>query len=253
MNNNFYYKTEKTIIINNDFLSVDCLPKNYFDLTVTSPPYNVGKKYNNGNDNLSYDEYLDFSFKWLKKVYDYSKPDGRLCMNIPLDTGKGEQRSIGADLTHIAKETGWKYKTTIIWNEGHISKPLAKGSYMSASCPNIIAPVELIVVMYKDYWKKQKKGITNITKKEFDLWTNGFWTFSGESKKKIGHPAPFPLELSNRCIKLFSFENDIILDPFVGSGTTLISAEKIKRKAIGIEISEEYCKLCVNRLTNEKN
>lgn len=252
MQNHYYYKTNDIIIINNDILKTDNIPNNYIDLFITSPPYNVNKNYNNSNDNLPYDDYLKFSYNWLKKCYDMAKSDGRLCLNIPLDTGKGEQKSLGADITYTAKKAGWKYKTTIIWNEGHISNPMAKGSYMSASCPNIITPIELVVIMYKEQWKKNQKGISDITKEEFNEWTKGIWTFSGESKKKIGHPAPFPLELPKRCIKLFSYYTDIICDPFLGSGTTIICAKLLKRKSIGIEISKEYCDLSIKRI-NEEN
>ncbi len=94
---------------------------------------NVNKDYENANDNLSYEDYLIFTGKWLKKCYELAKTDGRLCMNIPIDTGKGEQRSLGADITCIAKNVGWKYRTTIIWNEGNISKSSARGSFQHKS------------------------------------------------------------------------------------------------------------------------
>ena len=119
---------------------------------------------------------------------------------------------------------------------------------MSASSPHIIAPVELVVVMYKEQWKKLSKGKSDTLKDEFIEWTNGVWTFSGESKKKIGHPAPFPIELPKRCIKLFSYVGDIILDPFMGSGTTLVAAKMQNRKSIGIEISRDFCKLTFKRI-----
>ncbi|MCD7854785.1 MAG: site-specific DNA-methyltransferase [Clostridiales bacterium] len=224
------------------------IPDNHIDLIITSPPYNVNKNYGKANDNLSYDEYLQFTHKWLYKCYKLAKPDGRLCMNIPIDTGKGEQRSLGADITCVAKDVGWKYRTTIVWNEGNISNPRARGSFMSASSPHVITPVELIVVMYKVQWKKEAKGRSDVTKDEFIEWTNGLWTFSGESKKKIGHPAPFPVELPKRCIKMFSYVDDIILDPFMGSGTTLVAAKITGRKSMGIEISRDFCELAMMRL-----
>jgi site-specific DNA-methyltransferase (adenine-specific) len=123
---------------------------------------------------------------------------------------------------------------------------------MSASAPYVIAPVELIVVLYKQKWKKfSGSRKSDISKKEFMEYTNGIWTFSGESKKKVGHPTPFPIELPRRCIKLFSFLGDVILDPFMGSGTTLIAAYLNNRKAIGIEIDESYCELAKERLIIE--
>ncbi|GAI05872.1 unnamed protein product, partial [marine sediment metagenome] len=209
-------------------------------------------KYNSHNDTLSYKEYLSFSKKWISRCFRWLKDDGRFCLNIPLDKNKGGQQSVGADLTTLAKKIGFKYHSTIIWNEGNISRRTAWGSWLSASAPYVIAPVELIVIFYKKYWKKtsgSKKS--DISKKEFMEWTNGLWTFSGESKKRVGHPAPFPIELPKRCIKLFSYIGDTILDPFMGSGTTLIAAYINNRKVIGIEFDKTYCELAKRRLIKE--
>lgn len=123
---------------------------------------------------------------------------------------------------------------------------------MKASAPYVIAPVELIVILYKDEWKKTNGSkISDITKEEFMEYTNGLWTFPGESKKRIGHPAPFPKELPYRAIKLFSFQNDLVFDPFVGSGTTLIVAQKTNRRSLGLDIDKEYCELAKHRILNE--
>jgi site-specific DNA-methyltransferase (adenine-specific) len=120
---------------------------------------------------------------------------------------------------------------------------------MSASAPYVIAPVELIVILYKNEWKKISGSRENdISKEEFMEWTNGVWTFNGESKKRIGHPAPFPRELPKRCIKLFSYVDDTVLDPFMGSGTTLIEACINKRKGIGVDVDKKYCQLAESRL-----
>jgi len=224
----------------------------FADLIVTSPPYNVGLEYNSSDDTLSYEEYLKFSEKWMRNCFNWSKSNARFCLNIPLDKNKGGHKPVGADLTKIAQRVGWQYKTTIIWNEGNISRRTAWGSWKSASAPVVIAPVELIVVLYKEEWKKEKgTKINDITGEEFKNWTNGIWKFNGESKKRIGHPAPFPKELPYRCIKLFSYQNDMIFDPFAGSGTTLLVAEMLNRKSIGIELDLEYCELAKNRILNE--
>ena len=159
---------------------------------------------------------------------------------------------MGADITNIAKQVGFKYHSTIIWNEGNISKSSAWGSWMSASSPYVIAPVELIVLLYKDSWKKTSGSkINDIEREEFMSWTNGVWTFNGESKRKIGHPAPFPVELPRRCIKLFSFVGDTVLDPFMGSGSTIVAAKLNNRIGIGIDFESEYCQLAKNRILNE--
>jgi len=252
MTNKIFFKNDRLEIINGDVLTVNEITNKTIDLIVTSPPYNVNIEYNNHDDSTSYEEYLDFSERWLTRCFEWLKNDGRFCLNIPLDKSKGGQQSVGADLTVIAKRIGFKYHSTIVWNEGNISRRTAWGSWLSASAPYVIAPVELIVILYKEKWKKTSGSRkSDITRDEFLEWTNGLWTFSGESKKKIGHPAPFPIELPRRCIKLFSFIEDTVLDPFMGSGSTLIATHLNNRKAIGIEIDEGYCELAKQRLFGE--
>jgi site-specific DNA-methyltransferase (adenine-specific) len=249
---NPYFESKNILIYKDDFLRITAIPESSIDLIVTSPPYNVDIHYNTHRDDLSYEDYLEFSKKWIAKCYELAKDDGRFCLNIPLDKNKGGQQAVGADITKIAKDIGWKYHSTIIWNEGNISRRTAWGSFMSAAAPYVIAPVEIIVVLYKKNWKKtsgSKKS--DITKAEFMQWTSGVWNFSGESKKRVGHPAPFPIELPRRCIKLFSFVGDTILDPFLGSGTTLIASYLNNRKGIGIDIDKGYCDLAIKRLRQE--
>lgn len=243
---------KNSILIQSDVLNKNNFEKEIFDLIITSPPYNVDIKYNSHKDDLTYEEYLDFSEKWMKNCFIWTKSQGRFCLNIPLDKNKGGQKSVGADLTLLAQKIGWKYHSTIIWNEGNISRRTAWGSWLSAAAPYVIAPVELIVIFYKDEWKKTYGSkISDISKDEFMEWTNGLWTFNGESKKRIGHPAPFPIELPYRCIKLFSFVDDIIFDPFAGSGTTLIAANNNNRFSIGLEIDQKYFELAKQRIINE--
>ena len=237
-------------IINDDFLNVN-LTKESIDLIVTSPPYNVGIYYNQHDDNIPYEEYLNWTKQWLKKALTLLKKDGRLCLNIPIDKNKGGIKPVYADIVKIALDVGFKYQSTIIWNEQNISRRTAWGSWLSASAPYVIAPVETILVFYKETWKKLSKGKSDITREEFIEWTNGLWTFPGESKKRIGHPAPFPLELPKRCIKLFSYVGDVVLDPFLGSGTTAIASYKLGRKAIGVEIDKKYFELAIKRIANE--
>ncbi|MGQ9848271.1 MAG: DNA-methyltransferase, partial [Bacteroidales bacterium] len=174
------------------------------------------------------------------------------CLNIPLDKNKGGQQSVYADIVSIAKRIGFKYHSTIVWNEQNISRRTAWGSWLSATAPYVIAPVEMIVILYKKRWKKTSGSRkSDITKEEFIEWTNGVWTFMGESKTKVSHPAPFPIELPKRCIKLFTFVGDIVLDPFLGSGSTLIACALTGRFGIGIEIDKDYCEIAKNRLIKE--
>lgn len=254
MGDKTFFNHEKFKIIKNDVLLTKEIFPESIDLIVTSPPYNLDIKYNSHDDQIGYEQYLEFSHKWLSRCFEWLKEDGRLCLNIPLDKNKGGQQSVGADLTTIAKKLGFKYHSTIIWNEGNISKRTAWGSWLSASAPYVIAPVELIVVLYKDKWKKNDKNQSDITKEEFMKWTNGLWTFPGQRKKEAGgHPAPFPIELPKRCIKLFSFVGDIILDPFMGSGSTLIATVMNDRKGIGIDVDDEYCDIAKKRILEETN
>jgi len=247
-----YFQQGSISIYNADFLKMGNIEEGTVDLVVTSPPYNVGIKYSSHDDKMSYEDYLCFTREWLSKCYRLMKEDGRFCLNIPLDKNKGGQQSVCADITTIAKEVGWKYHATIVWNEQNISRRTAWGSWLSASAPYVIAPVEVIVVLYKNQWKKIKdNGKSDITKEEFVKWTNGVWNFMGESKKRIGHPAPFPVELPRRCIKLFAFVGDTVLDPFLGSGSTLIACVLTNRKGIGVEIDKNYCDIAKQRLINE--
>jgi site-specific DNA-methyltransferase (adenine-specific) len=250
--NHIFFDQDRVRIIQNSVFSTKIIKPASIDLIVTSPPYNVDIKYNSHDDKISYDQYREFSEKWMRRCYNWLKDDGRFCLNIPLDINKGGQQSVGADLTKIAKNVGFKYHSTIIWNEGNISRRTAWGSWKSASAPYVISPVELIVVLYKKTWKKTSGSKqSDISKKDFMDWTNGLWTFSGESKNKIGHPTPFPVELPRRCIKLFSFVGDTVLDPFLGSGTTLVASYLNDRKGIGIDIDPHYCQIALNRLKKE--
>jgi site-specific DNA-methyltransferase (adenine-specific) len=247
-----YLRRKSLVLFQGDSTLPDLFDQEFADLIVTSPPYNVGIEYNSNSDELGYAHYLEFTQKWLSNCYLWSKTQARLLLNVPLDKNKGGNKSVGADITRIAQDVGWKYHSTIVWNEGNISRRTAWGSWLSASAPYVIAPVELIVILFKDQWKKTNgTKISDIKKEEFMEWTNGLWTFNGESKKRIGHPAPFPRELPYRCIKLFSFVDDLVFDPFCGSGTTLIEAYNNQRRAVGVELDTTYCELARARITNE--
>ena len=220
-------------------------------LIITSPPYNLDIKYANSEDALSWQDYLTWSFLWMRTAYRMSPAGTRFCLNIPLDSNKGGKQAVYVDLVIAAFRAGWKYHTTIIWNENNISRRTAWGSWRSATAPFVTAPVEMIVVFYKETWKRElPEGIDahNIEAEEFKDLTLGLWTFNGERKAKFGHPAPFPEELPRRLITLYSFKGDWVLDPFVGSGTTSAAAWKLGRNSIGIDVSEEYVKIAKMRL-----
>lgn len=240
-------------LIQGDATLRDVLAGESIDLTVTSPPYNVGKAYDGdaASDSVDYDDYLHFTREWLANCLYWTRDTGRLCVNVALDKNKNGKRPVAADVTRLALDVGWRYHATIIWNEGNISRRTAWGSWMSASAPHIIAPVEVIIVLYKGDWKRKNQGRSDIERDEFMEWVLGNWEFPGESAKRIGHEAPFPLELPKRCIKLFSFVGDTVFDPFAGSGTTLIAAINGSRNAVGIELEPHYCDLTIKRIEEE--
>jgi site-specific DNA-methyltransferase (adenine-specific) len=235
-------------ILHEDFLVTESIPPSSVDLIVTSPPYNVCIPYGSVRDDISYADYLDFTGRWLGKAFSLMKPDGRMCLNIPLDKNLGGQQSVYADILALAKAAGWRYHATVIWNEQNISRRTAWGSWLSASAPYVIAPVETIAILYRESWKKKAPGTSDITREEFIAWTNGVWTFSGEKRGRTNHPAPYPVELPTRCIKLFTYVGDTVLDPFLGSGTTLVACRNLGRRGIGVEIDPGYCDVARRRV-----
>jgi site-specific DNA-methyltransferase (adenine-specific) len=235
-------------LIRDDFLSTTAIPERSVDLIVTSPPYNVSIEYGAVRDDISYSEYLEFTRRWLARARAFCRDDGRLCLNIPLDKNLGGQQPVYGDILQIARKAGWRYHSTIIWNEQNISRRTAWGSWRSARAPYVIAPVEVILVMYREQWRKTRPGMSDISRDEFIDWTNGVWTFGGEKRKKTRHPAPFPVELPRRCIRLFSYVGDTVLDPFLGSGTTLLACAELGRKGIGVEIDPVYCGVAGERI-----
>ncbi len=199
---------------------------------------------------MPYEEYLNWTFRWLMNLWYVTAPGGRLCLNVPLDTNKGGERPVYADILRQARVAGWQYKSTIVWNEGNISSRTAWGSWRAATAPNLICPVEMILVLYKGMqWKRERpEGVPryHVDRDLFMESTLALWTFSGEKKKRFGHPAPFPEELPRRCIEMFSFPGDLVCDPFLGSGTT--GAVCHERDFLGIDISLDYLSVAANRI-----
>ena len=234
-------------IINEDMFYTDAIEDGSIDLIVTSPPYNLEIDYNRHYDKMQANDYKEFLVCMLSQMRRWLKDDGRLCLNTPINVNKDGASPLGAEVTHMARQLDFGYHTTIIWNKQTMNKRTAWGSWMSASAPYVIPQAEQILVLYKEHWKKQRDSLSTISKKDFVEWTNGMWEFAPESGQRIGHPAPFPLALPMRCIQLFSYVDDTVLDPFLGSGTTLVACQKTGRDGIGIEISKEYCDLATER------
>ena len=222
------------------------------NLIVTSPPYALGVDYGDTAyaDDQPYAQYLRWVETWASTLLRISAPDGRACINIPLDSNKGGKRAIYADYLRIFQDVGWTYQTSIVWNEQNISRRTAWGSWLSPSAPFVTAPVEMIAVFYKERFRRPardgRRG--DITREEFLAWTLGVWTFGGANPRRVGHPAPFPEELPRRLIKIYSYPDDLVLDPFCGSGTTLVAARRLGRRACGVEINDVFCELTVRNL-----
>ncbi len=234
------------------------IPNNSLHLMITSPPYNVSKEYDN---DLSLNEYLNLLKNCFAETYRVLVDGGRACINIA-NVGRKPYIPLSDYVSKIMIEIGFNMRGEIIWNKSAgAGISTAWGSFQSASNPILRDVHEYILIFSKGNYKrerdKEEKELRkdNITKEEFIEWTKSVWTMNTESAKRIGHPAPFPEELPNRLIKLFSFTNDIVIDPFMGSGTTAIAAIKNNRNFVGYEINEEYINLANNRILNlkEKN
>jgi len=222
------------------------------NLVVTSPPYALGVDYGQAGyaDDQPYAHYLDWVRTWAITLLHVAAPDGRACINVPLDSNKGGKRAIYADYLRIFQEVGWTYQTSIVWNEQNISRRTAWGSWLSPSAPFVTAPVEMIAVFYKDSFRRPAKDGRrgDITRDEFLAWTLGMWTFAGANPRRVGHPAPFPEELPRRLIKIYSYPEDLVLDPFSGSGTTLVAAKRLGRSSLGVEINPKFCDLTIRNV-----
>lgn len=231
------------------------IPNNSLHLMITSPPYNVSKEYDN---DLSLNEYLNLLKNCFTETYRVLVDGGRACINIA-NIGRKPYIPLSDYVSKIMIEIGFNMRGEIIWNKSAgAGISTAWGSFQSASNPILRDVHEYILIFSKGNYKrerdKEEKELRkdNITKEEFIEWTKSVWTMNTESAKRIGHPAPFPEELPNRLIKLFSFTNDIVIDPFMGSGTTAIAAIKNNRNFVGYEINEEYINLANNRIENLK-
>lgn len=225
------------------------LPDNSVHLMVTSPPYNVGKEY---DDDLSISEYQNLLKNVFKETYEKLDTGGRACINIA-NIGRKPYIPLHSMIIETMLNIGYIMRGEIIWDKSaSAGGSCAWGSWKSASNPVLRDIHEYILVFCKESYskKKVKEKKDTITRDDFLEWTKSVWTFPTVSAKKIGHPAPFPLELPHRLINLYTYEDDVVLDPFCGSGTTCVAALKNNRKFIGYDIKEDYVLLANDRLKN---
>ena len=225
------------------------LPDNSVHLMVTSPPYNVGKEY---DENLTLNEYREF----LKRVWTEVKrvlvPGGRACINIA-NLGRKPYIPLHAYMIEDMLDLGFLMRGEIIWNKASSGSPsTAWGTWLSAKNPILRDIHEYILVFSKSSFARDRieNKKSTISKEEFLEFTKSVWTFSAEPATKVGHPAPFPVELPYRLIQLYTFEKEVILDPFMGSGQTAIAAIKTHRHYIGYETNQEYIELAQRRIND---
>jgi site-specific DNA-methyltransferase (adenine-specific) len=226
------------------------LPDNSVHLMVTSPPYNVGKDY---DDDLTLAEYLSFLKRVWAETYRVLVPGGRACINVA-NLGRKPYIPLHAFIIHDMTEIGFLMRGEIIWDKGaSASSSTAWGSWQSASNPTLRDTHEYILAFSKGNFHREKldgKSDT-ISKEEFLEFTKSVWSFAAESAKRVGHPAPFPIELPYRLIQLYTFKDEVILDPFMGSGQTALAALKAGRRYVGYETNAEYLNLAKKRISGQ--
>jgi len=225
---------------------MDELPEDSVHLMVTSPPYNAGKDYDR---NLTLQEYRDFLKTVWCEVYRVLVPGGRACVNVA-NLGRKPYIPLHTYLVEDLLEIGFQMRGEVIWNKAASSSPsTAWGSWMSASNPTLRDVHEYVLIFSKGGFSRKGSGRkSTITRDEFLEFTKSVWTFPAEPARKIGHPAPFPVELPYRLVQLYTFEEETILDPFMGSGQTGLAALKAGRHFIGYEIDEAYVELAEKRI-----
>jgi len=262
-------------VINGDCIEVMAkMPESSVDLIVTSPPYGVGIAYDSFNDDIEFEQYKLFSASWLREAYRVLKDDGRIALNIPYEINrqdKGGRILMVSELWQVMKSIGYKFYGIVDLEEDspHRSKTTAWGSWMSPSAPYIYNPKECVLLAYKKTHIKKIKGepewvgeVMDIEqedgttkkktvyqdehKKEFMELVYGQWDYFADTKQMT--KATFSMDIPMKAIKILTYRNDIILDPFTGSGTSICAAEIGGRRWIGIELSENYCKVAKERV-----
>ena len=223
------------------------IPDNSLHLMVTSPPYNVTKEY---DENLSLAEYLGLLERVFRETYRVLVHGGRACVNVA-NLGRKPYIPLSDHISHLMLGIGFRMRGEVIWHKGAgAGVSMAWGSWQSASNPVLRDTHEYILVFSKGDFKRPKPPDkeNTITRDQFMEWTKSVWTFNPESARKVGHPAPFPVELPYRLIQLYTYSDDIILDPFMGSGSTALAAVQARRKYVGFEVDAGYRELAEKRL-----
>lgn len=225
--------------------AMDAVPASSVGLAFTSPPYGVGKEY---DADMSLDEYLALIESVAREVYRVLVPGGRYVVNIA-NIGRKPYIPLHAHFYELHQRLGFLPMGEIIWQKGKgASGSCAWGSWKSAKAPRLRDLHEYLLVFSKGDFKRPDRGISDIGRDEFMASTLSVWNIAPESAKRIGHPAPFPMALAERVIRLYSYVGDVVLDPFVGSGTTCAAAKRLGRHWVGYDASEAYCELARKRV-----
>ena len=246
----------ENIVINGDSKSMP-LPDNCVHLVVTSPPYNASKAY---DEDLSLTEYLSMLHDVFAECYRVLAPGGRMVVNVA-NLGRKPYIPLTSHVNLIMHDIGFMHRGEVIWDKSaSAGSSCAWGSFQSASNPCLRDIHEYLLMFSKgDYKLPRTKAeradgrIDTIGKEEFIQQTKSIWSFATESAKRVNHPAPFPVELPKRCIEMFTFVGDVVLDPFLGSGTTAVAAKMTGRKYVGCDLSAEYCAIAEDRLIQTEN
>ena len=235
------------VILEKSSEAMEEVPDHSVHLMVTSPPYNVGKEYDR---DITLEEYLAFLHRVWQEVYRVLVPGGRACINIA-NLGRKPYIPLHSYIVRDMTAIGFLMRGEVIWDKGASASPsTAWGSWRSPANPTLRDVHEYILIFSKGGFSRKNPGQrrATISREEFLELTKSVWTFPAVSARSVGHPAPFPVELPYRLIQLYTFEDDVVLDPFIGSGSTAIAALKGKRRYLGYEIEPQYIRLAHKRI-----
>lgn len=241
----------ENMIINCDSRNLP-IPDNCVHLVVTSPPYNASKDY---DEDLSLSDYLKMLHEVFSECYRVLTPGGRMVVNVA-NLGRKPYIPLSSHINIIMHEIGFLMRGEVIWDKSaSAGSSCAWGSFKSASNPCLRDIHEYLLIFSKGNYKlprtkieRENGRIDSIEKEDFISQTKSIWSFPTERASRVNHPAPFPVDLPRKCIEMYTFEGDVVLDPFLGSGTTAVASKQTGRKYIGVDLSEEYCKIAEQRV-----
>jgi DNA modification methylase len=229
--------------------SMKQLPDNCVALMVTSPPYNVGKDY---DEDLDLEEYLNLLRRVFTETYRVLEPGGRVAVNVA-NLGRKPYLPLNHLVGVLLTEIGFSLRGEVIWKKAKAAGgSTAWGSWQSAKNPTLRDVHEYVIVASKESFRRERSGEDTISKEDFLAATMSVWDILPESARRVGHPAPFPTELPRRLIELYTFKGDLVLDPFLGSGSTAIAAAQTGRHYVGYETDAEYAALSENRIASAR-